>query len=350
MTRPHPHPSVAMPRNEASRATSEVVYRRRRRTALSLVIVAAVGVTTLVLAVSVGSYAIPLDRFWQVLTGQGTGFDHTVVLEWRMPRGVTALAVGACLGLSGALLQTVTRNPLASPDLIGISGGAYTAVLILLVYVGSQWELVVPAALIGALIVAAVLFSVSGGRSTQSGSRFLLAGVALAALLGGINSWIILSASLESAMTAATWGAGSLAASTWQTVFLSTAALAVGSVLSSLAVRRIKVHTLGDDLATSLGSAPRTLRIQLIVISVMLAAIATALCGPIGLLPLVAPPIARALVRTSEAPLALSTLVAAVLLAMADLLAQHALPGGPPAGLVTTVLGGIYLMFVLLRR
>ena len=147
-----------MPRNEASRATSEVVYRRRRRTALSLVIVAAVGVTTLVLAVSVGSYAIPLDRFWQVLTGQGTGFDHTVVLEWRMPRGVTALAVGACLGLSGALLQTVTRNPLASPDLIGISGGAYTAVLILLVYVGSQWELVVPAALIGALIVAAVLF------------------------------------------------------------------------------------------------------------------------------------------------------------------------------------------------
>lgn len=323
--------------------------RRRRREALAFLAVAALGVVVLVIAMLVGSYALPIDRLWLVLSGQELGFERTVVLEWRMPRSITALVVGACLGLSGALLQTVTRNPLASPDLIGISGGAYTAVLILIIYTGSRWELVTSAALVGALITAAILFALAGSSGNERGSRFLLAGVALAALLGGVNSWIVLSASLEAAMAAATWGAGSLAASTWQTAAISSVALIIGAVMSALAIRRIRAHALGDDLATSLGAAPRSLRVQLIIVSVMLAAISTAMCGPIGLLPLVAPPIARAILRTSGAPLALSASVAAVLLAGADLLAQHVLPGGPPAGLVTTVLGGGYLMFMLLR-
>ncbi|QCQ16247.1 FecCD family ABC transporter permease [Microbacterium sp. RG1] len=312
--------------------------------------VVAIAVITLVMGALLGTYDIPPDQIWGVLTGQIQGFERTVVLEWRVPRAAAALTVGACLGLSGALLQTVTRNPLASPDLIGISGGAYTAVLILVVLLGAEWLYMAPAALTGALLAAAVLFTAAGSRSQREGSRFLLAGVALAALLGGINSWIVVSASLESAMAAATWGAGSLAASTWSTVWLSGAALAFGAVLCGLAVRRLRVHALGDDLAAGLGAAPRSLRVQLILISVALAAIATAVCGPIGLLPLVAPPIARALTRTSETPLALSAMVAAVLLAIADLIAQHMLPGGPPAGLVTTVLGGVYLMVMLLRR
>ncbi|MCD2498487.1 FecCD family ABC transporter permease [Microbacterium nymphoidis] len=312
--------------------------------------VAVIGLVTLLLGALLGSYAVSLEHIWGVLTGQIQGFERTVVLEWRIPRAAAALLVGACLGLSGAILQTVTRNALASPDLIGISGGAYTAVLILVVLVSADWAYVAPAALIGALLAAAALFAVSGSRSQQRGSRFLLAGVALAALLGGINSWIVVSASLESAMAAATWGAGSLAASTWSTVWLSGTTLALGAALCALTVRRLRVHALGDDLAASLGAAPRSLRIQLIAIAVALAAIATAICGPIGLLPLVAPPIARALSRTSETPLALSAMLAAVLLAIADLIAQHILPGGPPAGLVTTVLGGVYLMLMLLRR
>lgn len=321
----------------------------RRRAVVGLVLGAA-ALATLLLGVSLGSYALSAEQLIAVLTGGEAGFERTVVLEWRLPRALAALGIGACLGLSGALLQTVTRNPLASPDLIGISGGAFTAVLLLIVVLGSEWAVVAPAALVGGLATAAIVFSLSGARSQRGGSRFLLTGVAVAALLSGVNSWVVMSASLESAMAAAAWGAGSLSASTWATAGIAAAALAMCGVLCSLAVRRIRVHQLGDDLSQALGAAPARLRVEILVLSVVLVSVATALCGPIGLLPLVATPIARALVRSGNAPLATSAAVGAVLLAVADLLAQHAVPGSPPAGLVTTVIGGGYLMIVILME
>ena len=307
-----------------------------------------IALTTIVLGVSLGSYLLSADQLFAVLTGQEQGFERTVVLEWRLPRALTALGVGACLGLSGALLQTVTRNPLASPDLIGISGGAFTAVLLLVVVLGSEWAVVGPAALTGGLVTAAIVFSLSGGSARHGKSRFLLVGVAVAALLSGVNSWVVMSASLESAMAAAAWGAGSLAASTWQSTGVAIGVLVICGVLCAFTARRIRVHQLGDDLSQALGAAPARLRIELLVISVILVSAATALCGPIGLLPLVATPIARAIVRSGNAPLAGSAAVGAALLAIADLLAQHVVPGSPPAGLVTTVIGGAYLLVLIL--
>lgn len=318
------------------------------RTAFVWIALSIVAFSTIVLGLSLGSYTLSADQLFAVLTGAESGFERTVVLEWRLPRALAALGVGACLGLSGALLQTVTRNPLASPDLIGISGGAFTAVLLFVVVFGSDWGIVGPAALAGGLLTAALVFALSGGRSQQSKSRFLLVGVAVAALLSGINSWVVMSASLESAMTAAAWGAGSLATSTWQTAAIAAAVITGCGLLCAFTTRRIRVHQLGDDLSQALGAAPARLRIELLVLSVVLVSAATALCGPIGLLPLVATPIARALVRSGKAPLAASAAVGAVLLAVADLLAQHVVPGSPPAGLVTTVIGGAYLLVLIL--
>lgn len=325
-------------------------YGRSQQTGRTLVVwvsLIIIALTTVGLGVSLGSYTLSPDQLFAVFNGEARGFERTVVLEWRLPRALTALGVGACLGLSGALLQTVTRNPLASPDLIGISGGAFTAVLLLVVVFGSAWAIVGPAALAGGLVTAGIVFSLSGGAK-QGNSRFLLVGVAVAALLGGVNSWVVMSASLESAMAAATWGAGSLAASTWQSTVVAIAVLLICGVLCALTARRIRTYQLGDDLSQALGAAPVRLRIELLVISVILVSAATALCGPIGLLPLVATPIARAIVRSGNAPLAASAAVGAVLLAIADLLAQHVLPGSPPAGLVTTVIGGAYLLVLIL--
>ena len=318
---------------------------RARRTLLVWLLLIIAALTTIVLGVSLGSYPLSANQLFAVLTGAEDGFERTVVLEWRLPRALAALSVGACLGLSGALLQTVTRNPLASPDLIGISGGAFTAVLLCVVVFGSGWAVVAPAALVGGLFTAAIVFTLSGGTKYGK-SRFLLVGVAVAALLSGINSWVVMSASLEAAMAAAAWGAGSLAASTWHTAAVAAAVLVICGILCALAVRRIRVHQLGDDLAQALGTAPARLRIELLAISVALVSAATALCGPIGLLPLVAAPIAKALVPSS--PLAASAAVGGTLLAVADLLAQHVLPGAPPAGLVTTVIGGAYLLVLIL--
>lgn len=319
-----------------------------RRHALTWAALALLALGSVVFGIALGSYAIGADQLIGILTGSETGFERTVVLEWRLPRALAALSIGACLGLSGALLQTVTRNPLASPDLIGISGGAFTAVLLLTVVFGSGWAIVGPAALGGGLLTAALVFSLSGVRSQRGGSRFLLVGVAVAAILAGVNSWVIMSASLESAMAAAAWGAGSLAAATWDHVGIAAATLAVGGLLCAALVKRIRVHQLGDDLSQALGASPARLRIEMLVLSVVLVSVATALCGPIGLLPLVATPIARSLMRSGSAPLAASAAVGALLLAAADLLAQHVVPGAPPAGLVTTVIGGGYLMIVIL--
>ena len=322
---------------------------RRRRAVFVAAVLGMAMLATVAFAVMLGSYALRPEQVFAVFSGEEAGFARTVVLEWRLPRAFAALGVGACLGLSGALLQTVTRNPLASPDLIGISGGSFTAVLLLAVVWGSDWKVIGPGALLGGLLAAALVFAFAASRTGQSGSRFLLTGVAVAALLGGVNSWVVTSASLESAMAAAAWGAGSLAASTWTTAGVAAAVLLVCGALCALSVSRIRVHELGDDLATALGTRPTRLRIAMLVVSVVLVSAATALCGPIGLLPLVAAPIARALLRAASVPLAGSAAVGAVLLAVADLLAQHVIPGSPPAGLVTTVIGGGYLLAVIVR-
>lgn len=319
----------------------------RARIALTGTVIA--GIASVVLAGVLGTYPISLEQLIAVLTGNDTGFASTVVLEWRLPRALAALAIGAALGISGELLQLVTRNPLASPDLIGISGGSFTAVLLVTVFGASSWAITTPAALIGGFASAAIVFLLSGAKAARAGAHFLLAGVALAALFGGINGWVVRSASLDSAMAASVWGAGSLAASTWQTVLLATLSVLVGGALTALAVQRAHVYVLGEDLATALGSAPTRLRIELLLISVGLAAVATALVGPIGLLALIAPPIAKRLSGAPSPAVALSAASGAVILSVADLLAQHAVPGGPPAGLVTTVLGGLYLLLLLLR-
>lgn len=215
---------------------------------------------------------------------------------------------------------------------------------------GTGWSLVGPAALAGGLLTAAAVFVLSGALSRRADGRFLLAGVAVAALLGGVNSWLVQSASLDSAMSAAVWGAGSLGAATWTTVTIATVTLILCGGYCLALVPRVRVHALGDDLAAGLGAAPARLRLELLTLSVLAVSVATALCGPIGLLPLVAPPIARACLRTPTLPLAGSAAVGAVLLAVSDQVAQHALPGGLPAGLVTTVLGGGYLLVTLIRN
>lgn len=336
-------------KRDASAAVIDARLRRRRAALPAIIVLVGLCLSAVWVAISTGSYPIGPGEVLDLLSGRLDEFPTTVILEWRLPRIVAALLLGAGLGLSGALLQGVTRNPLSSPDLLGISGGAFTGVLITLTLTSGGWAAVLPAAVIGGAAAGIAVLLLGWGRGMPT-TRFVLIGVVLAALLTAVDGWLIMSASLDSAMSAAAWGAGSLAALDWSGVVVAGAALCLAAIVCLALAPALRVHDLGDETASALGIRPPRLRLTLLALSVLLAATATAVSGPIGFLALAAPAIGRRMLRTGGTSLLGSALVGAALLALADLIAQHLLPGGLPAGVVTTVIGGGYLVWLVLRR
>ncbi|HSX61725.1 MAG TPA: iron chelate uptake ABC transporter family permease subunit [Tahibacter sp.] len=271
---------------------------------------------------------------------------QTIVLHWRLPRALFALVFGAALGMSGALFQSLIRNPLGSPDLVGFNSGAHTGALVVITLLHGGHGAIALGAIVGGLGAAALVWLLSAGRGLQ-GLRLILIGVGVSALLGAVNLWLSLRADLDTAMGAALWGAGSLNGMSWAkglpAAAIAVAALCIGCALA----RRLRLLELGDASAGTLGVPVRATRNALLALGVILSAAATAACGPIAFVALAAPAIARRL----GGGLHRSAVVGALLLLGADLLAQHAFaPHQLPVGLVTSCLGGVYLVVLLLRR
>src|SRR5690606_10481901 len=152
---------------------------------------------------------VPLPDVVRALLGQAEGRIHMVVVEWRLPRTALALILGAALGISGAIFQSLTRNPLGSPDIIGFDAGAYTGALIVITLLGGGYVAVAGGALAGGLVTAALVYVLAYRRGVQ-GFRLIIVGIGVAAMLTALNTWLLLRAQLEVAMSAAMWGAGSL--------------------------------------------------------------------------------------------------------------------------------------------
>ncbi|MGO1855358.1 MAG: FecCD family ABC transporter permease, partial [Microbacteriaceae bacterium] len=147
---------------------------------------------------------------WAALVDPDAGFARTVVLEWRLPRAVAAIVFGAALAVSGAIFQSLTRNPLASPDIIGFSTGSYTGALLVMTLIGGGYLAVGAGALVGGIVTATAVYLLAWRRSGTQGFRLLIVGIAVAALLGSFNTWLLLTANLDVALNAAVWGAGTL--------------------------------------------------------------------------------------------------------------------------------------------
>ena len=288
-------------------------------------------------------------RVFAALTGSGGG-PGVVIREWRLPRVLAGLVFGAALGLAGAIFQNITRNPLGSPDVIGLDAGAYTGALFAItVLSGTSTQLTVGSVL-GGVLTAAIVYALSLGGGL-SGLRLIVIGIAINAMLTALNSWIVLRAELEIAIAAVGWNAGSLNGVGWDDVAIPFGVLAV--LFAVLFTRAPALHqaALGGALAVTTGVRWDRLRLVLVLLGVGCTATVTAVAGPIAFIALAAPQIGRRLARTPGISLLPATLTGAVLLTSADLAAQMLLaPEALPVGVVSTVIGGGYLIWLLTKE
>lgn len=305
------------------------------------------------LSLTLGSFPMTLADAIRVLLGdQSNRQMQLVVWEFRFPRALVSALVGAMLGLSGAALQNVTRNALADPSLVGISQGAGLAVVALSVLKPewlSHWRPV--AALLGSLSVAVMIQLLTLNRQGGSSIRFILMGIGFAAFISALTSVLMTYGQIDRAMSALAWLSGSINAASWRDVHLLSLALLLLLPSLLLLSRLMAVQTLGEASAIGLGAPVRSLRYALITVAVALAAIATAVVGPLAFVGLIAPHVARSLSRTG---LGLHLLITAgfgaLLVACADLLGRVAVaPVQVPAGIVTAIIGVPFFIYLLLR-
>ncbi|MFC6013756.1 FecCD family ABC transporter permease [Nocardia lasii] len=320
-----------------------------RVVAVVLVLIGLAGVVA-VISLGTGDYTISPPDVLRAIFGEGSRTDELVVSKWRMPRVLLALMFGAALGASGAIFQSLTRNPLGSPDIIGFNTGAYTGALIVILFLqGGYYETAV-GALAGGLGTALLVY-VLAYRDGVQGFRLIIVGIAISAMLQSVNVWLIIKTDLNAAMAAAVWGQGSLAGLGWDQVLPVTIVLAVLLPCAVLLAYRIPVLDLGDDAARALGIRVEPTRLALVLVGVALTALATAAAGPIAFVALAAPQLARRLTRTASVAVLPAAAMGALLLVTADWVAQRAFaPNQLPVGVVTVSIGGLYFVWLLARE
>ncbi|WP_353961384.1 FecCD family ABC transporter permease [Antrihabitans cavernicola] len=330
------------------------VVRRPAMVAVTLILA---GVLAIALCVNIGRGDLPLSitDVTDILFGGGTRAQRFIVLDLRLPRAATGLAVGAALGIAGALSQSILRNPLASPDLLGITSGAGVAAVALIVAgTGSATGLFatigLPMAALGGAVLTAVAIYLLAWRNGVDGYRLVLIGIGVNAMLVAVISWLLVNADIADVATAQKWLNGSLVDGDWTTLWPVAAGLAVAGGVALLSVSTLGVIRLGDDKARSLGVALQSRQGILLLASVILAAVATSAAGPVGFVALAAPQIARRVLRSAGEPIIGSALVGAILVVGSDVIARTLLPVALPAGIVTSALGGPFLLYLLVRN
>ena len=317
--------------------------RRMRVVTITLVLaVVAAGV-----ALSIGDYALSPDRLSQTLTGSGTRIEQYVVFQVRAPRTAMALVTGAALGIAGALLQSYLGNPLASPDLLGISGGSGFAAVFTILALGTTGPVLALSAFVGGAVVAVVLM-IAGRALRDGGFRLILAGIGISFLTASAIDFLMVRAKVEEARTALLWLTGSLSSTPWWQV-LTVLAVLIASIPALVAAARwLPITQLGPETASGLGVRSERVRWVIVGVAVLLTAATCAFVGPIGFIALCAPAIARPLLGHGAVGVATSGALGAVLLLIADLLAQFAIPGlSMPVGVVTGAVGAVFLLWLL---
>ncbi|EPD5075254.1 iron-enterobactin ABC transporter permease [Escherichia coli] len=296
-----------------------------------------------------GAVTLDTSQVFAALMGDAPRSMTMVVTEWRLPRVLMALLIGAALGVSGAIFQSLMRNPLGSPDVMGFNTGAWSGVLVAMVLFGQDLTAIALAAMVGG-IVTSLLVWLLAWRNGIDTFRLIIIGIGVRAMLVAFNTWLLLKASLETALTAGLWNAGSLNGLTWAKTSPS-APIIILMLIAALLVRRMRLLEMGDDTACALGVSVERSRLLMMLVAVVLTAAATALAGPISFIALVAPHIARRISGTARWGLTQAALCGALLLLAADLCAQQLfMPYQLPVGVVTVSLGGIYLIVLLIQE
>jgi iron complex transport system permease protein len=341
-----PVPSAGTPDRGPAAGLAALRARRRRSTGSRLLVAALLVLALFSVNVLLGSYTVTVPDLLRILGGADIPGATFIVLENKLPRAVIGVLVGAAFGLAGAVFQTMLRNPLASPDIIGISYGASAAAVTVIALFGAAGAAVSVSALVGALVVAAAIYLVSR-RGGVAGYRLILVGIGFAAVMHALVSFLITRADLRTASEAVLWLGGSLNSSTWDRATVLGLFLLV--LLPAVAVlsRSLRGLELGDDTASGLGLRVEAARLGLMATAVALAAVATAAAGPVASVAFLSGPIARCLLRDRPS-LTMAALVGAVIVLAADFVAANLVPGTAlPVGIVTGALGAPFLLWLL---
>ncbi|MFD4636945.1 FecCD family ABC transporter permease [Lentzea sp. NPDC058436] len=322
---------------------------RPRAVVVGLLLTAVVVVLSLFM-LTTGDLKASVPDVLRAIGGEGPRGLQLVVNTFRLPRLLTGIGVGAALGAAGAIFQSVSKNPLGSPDVIGFTTGSATgALLVLLLFQDSA--LGVPlGAVLGGVVSALVVYALAYRRGVQ-GFRLILVGIGVSAMLAAVNAYLLSRASLKDAQNAQHWLVGSLNGREWTDVGTVWASLTVLLPLVVMLGRPMSLLEMGDEAATARGVPVESTRLTLVIAGVALTAVATAAAGPIAFVALAAPQVAHRLVRVGAAGPLLSALTGAALLVGADLAGQRLLfPLQLPVGLSTGAIGGLYLVWLLGRE
>jgi len=296
-----------------------------------------------------GTYVVTPADVVLALLGKGEEMARMIVVEWRLPRAMLALLLGGALGMSGAIFQSLTRNPLGSPDIIGFAAGSYTGALVVILLMSGGYYETAAGALVGGIVTALMVHLLAWRRGVK-GFRLIIVGIGVSAMLGALNAWMIRQADLQVALAAAVWGAGSLnglGIDQLVPVIVALCLIVPPTLFLACPMRQLEM---GDDAAMASGVNVNRVRLCLMVLGVALTAIVTAATGPIAFIALAAPQIARRLTRSAGVSLLTSGLTGSLLLAAADWVAQHTFSTQLPVGIMTVSIGGLYFLWLIARE
>ncbi len=344
------HPSFIRRRFTIRALGGRIGFSIDKRLLLACSVLFTLAAAVLMAALVSGQLRIPVMDVIDVLIGNGQRRTRLVVLEWRMPRAVAAALFGALLGLGGAVFQSITRNPLGSPDVVGFDAGAYTGAILAITFAGGGWLILAGSAIAGGLLTALAVYLLTWRNGIQ-GFQLIVVGIGVSAMLTSANHWILLKSTLSTAMAANTWGMGTLAKVNSQQL-MPILWLAVPVIVCALFLSRpLRLMEMGDARARALGIKVETVRLSLMALAIVATALVTAIAGPIPFVALAAPPIAHVITRTAGTSLAASMATGALLLSAADYAAQHGFaPIQLPVGVVTLCIGGTYFLWLIIKE
>ncbi len=310
----------------------------------------ALGLMSLYL-LTVGSYPLTFEKLFAVLSGHtNEPIAERIVWNIRLPRVVTALFVGIALGVSGAVFQSVSKNALGSPDIIGFTTGAASGALIQIIIFHSSTQMVMLSAVIGGMVTAIIVYFLSRKHSVVGGYRLILIGIGIGSILNALNGLMLVKGNLDQAIVANLWLAGSLNARNWNHAIPVMVGVFIIVPIVIYKARTLHLLEMGDDMASQIGVAVERERLIMTFLSVALAALATAAAGPIGFIALAAPQLVIRILRVGHIPVAASAVMGGGLLLVADMVSQTKPFGfNLPIGQLTSLVGGAYLLWLLTR-
>ncbi|MBM7089088.1 iron chelate uptake ABC transporter family permease subunit [Streptomyces sp. NPDC012461] len=339
-----------MKTNRAVRTPGGLSVRLDVRATVVVALLMLAALTASVVLIGTGDFPIPAADVVRTLFGEGDAGQEFIITELRLPRVLVGLLVGASLGLGGALFQSISRNPLGSPDVLGLGQGATAGALVMIVLFSGSAGQVALGALVGGLVTGFAIYVLAWKRGVH-GYRLVLVGIGVSAIVTAVNGYLLTKSDIVDAARAIVWITGSLDGRDWAQVWPLAALCAVLVPLVLSQARGLRLMEMGDDISYALGVRVERVRLLLMLSAVLLTASATAAAGPVGFVALTAPQLARRLTRSPGPNLVASLWMGAALLVTADWISQRAFGADQlPVGVVTGVLGGVYLLWLLVSE